>query len=139
MTDSRRPLHVAIFLGVSAGAYAVSLAGVTALQAQSEAAVLVERVPTAQEIAEIGARHDVLETSAERAAAAYARAASAYDTVGKTLADVETRLTGLADVVGTIQGAAQSLPSRVALPRVSRPATAVSRPTVHATTAASGG
>jgi hypothetical protein len=139
MTEARRPLHVAVFLGLSAGAYAVSLAGVTALQAQSEAAVLVDRAPTAQAIAEIAAWHDALEATADRASAAYQRAAGAYDTAGQTLADVEAQLSGLADVVGTIQGAAQGLPSRVALPRVSRAATAVSRPTVHATTAASGG
>jgi hypothetical protein len=139
MTEPRRPLHLAVFLGLSAGAYAVSLAGVTALQAQSEAAVLVDRVPTAQAIAEITAGHDVLEASADRAAAAYARAAGAYDTVGRTMVDVEARLSGLADVVGAIEGAARSLPSRVALPRVTRAVTAVTRPAVHATTAASGG
>lgn len=139
MTDTRRPLHIAVFLGLSAGAYAVSLAGVTALQAQSEASVLVDRAPTAQAIAEISARHDALEASADRAATAYRRAAGAYDAVGQTLTDVEAQLSGLADVVGTIQGAAQDLPTRVALPQVSRAVTAVSRPAVHATTAASGG
>jgi hypothetical protein len=139
MTDARRPLHVAVFLGLSAGAYAVSLAGVTALQARSEAAVLVDRAPTAQAIAEIAARHDALEAKADRTTAAFQRAAGAYDAVGRTLTDVEAQLSGLADAVGTIQGTAQGLPTRVALPRVSRAATAVSRPTVHATTAASGG
>ena len=139
MTETRRPLHVAAFLGLSAGAYAISLAGVTALQAQSEAAVVVDRVPTAEAIAELQTRHDALEASTDRAAAAYARAAGAYDTVGRALTDVETKLSGLAEVVGTIQGAAQGLPSRVALPRVSRAVAAVSAPTVHATTAASGG
>lgn len=139
MTEARRPLHVAVFLGVSAGAYAVGLAGVTALQAHSEAAVLVERVPTAQEIAAIGARQDALEAHADRAAAAYTRAAGAYDAVGQGLTDIEAQLSELADIVGTIEGAAQDLPSRVALPRISRVAATVSRPVVHATTAASGG
>jgi hypothetical protein len=139
MTEPRRPLHLAVFLGLSAGAYAVNLAGVTALQAQSEAAVLIDRVPTSQAIATIAAGHDALEARADRAAAAYARAADAYGMVGQTMADVEAQLSELAGVVSTIEGAAQSLPSRVALPRVTRVVTAVTRPAVHATTAASGG
>jgi hypothetical protein len=139
MTEPRRPLHLAVFLGLSAGAYAVSLGGVTALQAQSEAAVRVDRVPTAQAIAAIAAGHDSLEARANRAAAAYSRATDAYAMVGQTMADVEAQLSELAGVVGTIEGAAQSLPSRVAQPRVTRAVTAVSRPAVHATTAASGG
>jgi len=130
---------VAVFLGLSAGAYAVSLAGVTALQAQSEAAVFGDRTPTAEVIAQISAAHDSLEARADRAAAAYARAAGGYDSIGQGLVDVEARLAGLADVVGSIEGAARSLPARVALPSVSRSVAAVARPTVHATTAASGG
>lgn len=138
MTE-RRPLHLAVFLGLSACAYAASLAGVTALQARSEAAVLADRGPTAQAIDRISAAHDLLEGRADRAAAAYARATSGYDAVGRGLVDVEARLSGLADVVGSIQGAARALPARAALPSVSRSVAAVARPVVHATTAASGG
>jgi hypothetical protein len=139
MTERRQPLHLAVFLGLSAGAYAVSLAGVTALQARSEAAILADRGPTTQAIDRISAAHDRLEGRADRVAAAFARAAGGYDAVGQGLVEVEANLSALADVVGSIDGAARALPARAALPTVSRSVTAVARPAVHATTAASGG
>ena len=139
MTEPRRPLHLAVFLGLSAGAYAVGLAGVTALQAQSEEVMLADRGPTTQAIDRISAAHDLPEGRADRAAAAYARATSGYDAVGLGLVDVEARLSRLADVVGTIEGAARALPARAALPTVGHAVSAVARPVVHATTAASGG
>jgi hypothetical protein len=139
MTDARRPLHVAAFLGLSAGAYAIGLAGVTALQADSEAMVLLDRVPTERSIAEIVAQHDALETGADRAARSYADAVRGYDTLSGTLAEVEAQLATVADIVGSVQGATAALPTRVVLPRVTRTVTAASQPTVHATTAASGG
>jgi hypothetical protein len=139
MTEARRPLHVGAFLGLSAGAYAISLAAVTALQVQSESAVMVDRAPTTQAIEQLSASNDRLESRTQQVGRTYDHATGAYEQVGRTLADIEAQLAALADVVGAVDGAALALPDRVALPRVSRPATPVSRPTVHATTAASGG
>ena len=139
MTEPRWALPLAALLGLSAGGYAIMLAGVTALQAQSEAALWIDRLPTERAISDIGAQHDALEARADRAGASYGTAASAYDRIGRTLADVEGQLAALADAVGTIQGDARGLPSRVALPRVTAVAAPAPRPTVHATTAASGG
>lgn len=138
MTDRRRPLHVGAFVGLSAGAYALGLAAVTAFQAQSEVAVVADRAPTAQAIAELAAQNDSLEASARRASQTYERATGTYERAGPTLADLEAQLARLADVVRAVDGAAHSLPDHVALPRISR-AVATVRPTVHATTAASGG
>jgi hypothetical protein len=139
MTETRRPLHVGAFLGLSAGAYAISLAAVTALQVQSESAVMVDRGPTAQAIEQLSASNDRLASRTQQVGRTYDQATGAYDQVGRTLADIEAQLAALADVVGAVDGAALALPDRVALPRVTRPVTPVSRPTVHATTAASGG
>ena len=139
MTEARRPFHLGVFLGLSAGAYAISLAAVTAFQAQSELVVAADRAPAARAIAELAAGHDTLESRASIAGQAYGRASVAYDAVGRTLSDVEVRLSDLAGVVGEVDGAANALPDRVALPRINRAAATVSRPTVHATTAASGG
>lgn len=139
MTDARRPVHVGVFLGLSAGAYALSLAGVTALQAQSEAAIAADRVPTAEAISQLAAQNDSLEADAGRARLTYDRAMGAYDRVGQTLAEVEGRLGELAKTVEAVDGAARALPDRVALPQVSRTVTSIKSPTVHATTSASGG
>lgn len=139
MTEHRRPLHVGVFLGLSAGAYALSLATVTALQAQSEASVMADRAPTSRAIVELAAQHDLLEADARDAGLLYERATGAYDRVGRTLGDVEAQLGTLARVVEAVDGAARALPDRVALPPVSRAITRVGPPAVHATTAASGG
>lgn len=139
MTEARRPLHVVAYLGLSAGVYAVSLAAVTALQAQSEAAVVTDRAPAAQAIAGLSAANDRLEARAGLIGQTYEQATGAYDRLGQTLADVEAQLAGLADIVGTVNGASLALPDRVALPSITRTVAPVSRPTVHATTAASGG
>ena len=115
MTEPRRPIHLAVFLGLSAGAYAVSLAGVTALQSQSEASVLADRTPTVSAIAEISARNDALEAwpGWTRRRAAYQRAAGRLR-CGWAKPDGcrITARSGLADMVGAIQGAARNLPSR---------------------------
>lgn len=146
MTDPKRPLHLGVFLGLSAGAYATGLAAVTWLQVQSEAAVVESRAPAAQTIEALAAQNDSLASSAQRAGATYRRATDAYDLVGRTLAEVEAQLADLGGLVGAVDGAAGALPDRVALPRIdrapavaSRGQVAVSQPTVHATTAASGG
>lgn len=146
MTEPKRPLHLGVFLGLSAGAYASGLAAVTWLQAQSEAALLESRVPAAQAIDVLAAQNDSLASSAQRAGVTYRRATDAYDLVGRTLAEVEAQLADLGGLVGAVDGAVDALPDRVALPRIDRaPApvgrapVAVRQPTVHATTAASGG
>ncbi len=142
MTEHRR-LHVGAFLGLSVGAYALSLAGVTALQAGAEAAIADDRVPTEQAIAALALQHGSLEDDAHRAALAYERATQAYGRVGDSLADVETRLADLTTVIAAVDGAARALPAHAPLPQVTRTVTTTrvkAKPApAHATTAASGG
>ena len=144
MTDPKRPLHLGVFLGLSAGAYATGLAAVTWLQVQSETALLDSRAPAVRTIEALAAQNDSIASSAQRAGVTYRRATDAYDLVAQTLVEVEAQLADLGGLVGAVDGAAGALPDRVALPRidqprVSRAPVAVSQPTVHATTAASGG
>jgi hypothetical protein len=139
MTDARRPLHVGTFLGLSAGAYALSLAAVTALQAQSETAIAADRAPTVQAISRLAVQIDSLEANARHAGLTFERATGAYDRVGQTMVDVETQLGELAKAVEAVDGAARALPDHVALPRVSPTVTSIRTTKVHATTAASGG
>ncbi len=139
MTDRRRPLHIGVFLGVSAGAYALGLAAVTALQARSEAATVADRAPTEQAIASLATRNDSLEAAALGAVETYEQATGSYDRLGQVMADMEAQLGDLALIVEAVEGAARALPARVALPPVSRTVTRARPVTVHATTAASGG
>ena len=50
---TRRPIHVVVAVGLTAGLYAVSLAGVTALQAMSDARLAEDRAPAADAIARL--------------------------------------------------------------------------------------
>lgn len=141
MTDRRAlalPAHLAAYLGVSAGVYAVALAAVTGIQSQTDAAVAAQRAPVMQGIAELAAGHDEMAARLARAQAAYQDAAAAYAAVGGPLADVQLGLSSLADKVAAIDGASRTLPTSVKLPSVSRVVRTTSVPTTHTTTGASG-
>jgi hypothetical protein len=139
MTDARRPAHLAVLLGASAGIYAVSLAGVTALQSATDRAVIDERTPLDAATVTLAGGHDAVETDLERAALGYGDAAASYDRVGPRLDAMERSLDALAGTVSQVSGAAEALPGHVALPVVTRAVTTKVAPVTHATTGASGG
>lgn len=140
MTEPRRPLHLVVLVGASAGIYAVTLAGVTTLQSSADRAVVSDRAPFESSIQSLAAGHDALDTDLTRAARAYGDAASRFDRITPDLAAMETSLDDLSTTVADVSGAARTLPGHVALPPVVRTVTApTKRPAVHATTGASGG
>jgi len=139
MTDARRPAHLAVLLGASAGIYAVSLAGVTALQSATDRAVMDERAPLGAATSTLAGGHDAVETDLERAVRAYGTAVASYDQLGSRLDAMETSLDALAGTVSQVSGAAEALPGHVALPAVTRTVTTRAAPVTHATTGASGG
>jgi len=137
--EPRLPLHLAVIAGASTAIYAVSLAGVTALQSQTDAARVADLAPVSAAADRLTAGHDRLEDSVTAAERRYASAADDYDTLTARLAAVEAALSANAKRMTAIGGAANSLPSKVSLPTVSRSVTrTVSKPAVHTTTGASG-
>lgn len=140
---ARRPVHLAVLTGAAAGVYAVTLAGVTGLQASTDSRLAAARDPIAAAIAEQRAEHDRLEAAVERAGAAYGAAAARYATLLETLGDHEGALAALGADVAAAEGSAASLvvPARPALPSVSSAAgtRGAPRPRTNATTGASGG
>ena len=134
--DRRVPTHLAILVGVSAGAYAVSLAGITALQSSRRRTA--DRGATAVTAGGGAAArdHDALEQAVAAAADRYAALADRYDQAGAGIGGVETALDGLATRAASLTESAAKL--RVApfsLPRVARSVTrSVSAPKTHATT-----
>ena len=68
MTD-RRPVHLAVLVGASAGAYAISLAGVTALQSATDAPRRGRRGPASHAVDIVASGHDGLQTSIDGDAA----------------------------------------------------------------------
>ena len=139
MTDARRPAHLAVLLGASAGIYAVSLAGVTALQSATDQAVIGERAPLGAATSTLSGGHDAVEADLERAARTYGEAAAGYDLLGSRLDEMETALDALAGTVSQVSGAAMALPGHVTLPAVTHTVTNRAAPVSHATTGASGG
>ena len=141
MIDRRVPTHLAILVGVSAGAYAVSLAGITALQSAADAQLIAQRLPSQHAAEQASRDHDALEQAVAGAADWYAALAYRYDQAGTTIGGVETALDGLATRAASLTESTTKL--RVApfsLPRVARSVTrSVSAPPTHATTGASGG
>jgi hypothetical protein len=120
VVDLRRPPHLVVLLGASAGIYAASLAGVTFLQSSADRALIEDRAPLDAATGSISSDHDSLESDLTRAARAYEDALARYDLLGSRLDGMETSLDTLAGSVSDVSGAAQALPGRVSLPRVTR-------------------
>ena len=139
MTERRRPIHLVVMIGGATTAYAISLAGVTALQSETDRSFMARQSPAEQAAARLGDGHDRLETDIERASQEYAASAARYDELTTTLDSLEASLERYAGRVEAVTGAARALPGRVRLPAVTRTVTRTSsKPRVTASTGASG-
>ena len=139
MTDRRIPLHLAVLLGASTAAYAISLAGITTLQSTTDAAVVVARSPSRDAAARLANGHDRLQAEIDAATRAYATSASRYDELSAAIGSLDATLDGYAAAAARVSGAARALPGRVSLPSVSHTSTGTtSKPRVSGTTGASG-
>lgn len=135
------PARAGMLLGASAAVYAVTLAGVSGLQAQQDAAVIAARQPSVDRIAAVRAANDSLEASLVAIDAKARTLASDYAAAGGDISSYQARLDELAGLVATIQGSAAALPTRIALPSVSMHGKVGSSkaPATSSTTGASGG
>ena len=139
MIDRRLPIHVAVLVGASTAAYAVSMAGVTALQSNTDQALIAARSPSQAAAERFGQAHDRLQAQIELSASAYAGSAASYDQLTAGLATLDTSLEAYAGRMKTVTGAARALPARASMPSVARSSVRVSsKPRVRAATAASG-
>jgi hypothetical protein len=139
--QARRPAHVAVAIGVTAGLYAVSLAGVTALQSGTDARLAAERAPAAAAVDALRTNHDQAEAELARIAAGLTSTGAAYQQVADDLARHEAALGSLGKRIAAVEGSAASLrvPSVARLPSVSaRTVYVSSRPASNACTTASG-
>jgi hypothetical protein len=132
----QKPVQLAIVFGATTGLYAISLACVTALQADHDRSVAALRSPVSADVGALGDANDRLEAELERALASYEAAADAYTTTAGALAAHEAHLADLGKAVTKVTGTASALPRGVPMPRAAR-APARSAPASHATTGAS--
>lgn len=161
--EARRPFHLAVAIGLSAGAYALALAGVTALQSSTEQALVADHAPTTDVIDKLRVEHDLLEARITRVTAAYDKAVAAYGKAAGGIGTFEKNLAILAQEVANAENSAYSMTSSgsgqgvsgaaaapavrsssggtaaapAALPAITR-AAAAPAPAVQATTCASG-
>lgn len=140
MTERRHPVHLAVLVGASTAAYAISLAGITALQSNTDQALIRLRTPSQEAAVRISDGHDRLQAEVELSASVYAGSAARFDELSAGLSSLDTSLEQYAGRMAKVSGAARALPARVSLPSVSRSATSTrSRPATSASTGASGG
>jgi hypothetical protein len=138
---TRRPVPVVVAVGMTAGLYAISLAGVAMLQSASDLQLAADRAPAADAVAGLKSAHDAMEASLGTLSGAYAHAADGYKGIAKGIVGHEQALAALRQQVEAAAGsaAALSVPSLSRLPAVSGSAVTVrSRPVVNACTTASG-
>ncbi|HSS36258.1 MAG TPA: hypothetical protein VLR93_08280 [Patescibacteria group bacterium] len=139
--EVRRPVHLAVAVGLSAGAYAAALAGVTALQSTADRDLAAARRPTSEAANHLAAEHDRIGERLTRAVATYDAAAAAYDDVSTRLGRLENGLHELAIQVKAVEGSAAWVapPATARLPAVSRSARSASTPpTSNGSSGASG-
>lgn len=123
------PARAGMLLGASAAVYAVSLAGVALLQAETDAATVAERAPYLHALAESRAANDRLEARLRAAAGVASELVARYDDVGTAAVAHQARLDELAALVAEVEGTAAALPTRIRLPSVSvRGPVTLSRP-----------
>jgi hypothetical protein len=140
-TATRRPIHVAVAVGVTAGLYAVSLAGVTALQHDTDARLAAERAPAGAAVEALRSAHDALDADLAGLSSGYAGAAESYRLVADRIGAHESALGALGTRVAAIEGSASSLrvPTVPRLPALSsRTVVVASKPVSNACTTASG-
>jgi hypothetical protein len=141
------PARAGMLLGATAAVYAVTLAGIAALQSSSDVAVAAARQPYLDVLAETRATNDALEAALVASGAETTALAEDYALAGSELAAYQARLDELAALVAEVEGSAASLPTRIALPTVSARAAIRSRsggsgsaaPSTNSSSGASGG
>jgi hypothetical protein len=136
--DRRLPLHVAAFLGCSTGAYALSLAGVTAVQSATDVALDHERAPLARSLDAISTDHAALERSILELSDQYDELTATYAGLARTFPAVERGLDAVSSLATSITKSAASVPTRVSLPAVRSAPRRAAPPPTHASTGASG-
>jgi hypothetical protein len=140
MTELRRPVHLAVLAGLSASAYAGSLALVTMLQSSADAALIAERAPIRSAADEVKATHDHLDAAIAAAAQRYGDVSGRYSALVPQIAGIERSLDALAKTTSGVTDSTLTLPSHVSLPSVQAAPriVRVAAPTTQATTGASG-
>lgn len=136
----RRPVHVVVALGLSASAYAFSLATVARLQVEDDRDLIARREPVERAIQLLRRTHDTVEANLDRARLAYDAASNGYGSLADSVSDTQASLDALARIIAELEGIGANTPTHLSLPaiQVGLGGQSAPPPKYHATTGASG-
>jgi hypothetical protein len=100
--DPKRPYHLGMAIGISAGLYAASLATVTTLQVDADRTVIADRQPVRDAIDVLDRHHEELAGRLGAARASYSDATVRYGSVAEGLKAVHDRLVALGTEVAAL-------------------------------------
>jgi len=100
-TEPKRPYHLGVAIGVTTGAYAISLMVASTLQIQHDRASIADRQPVEDAIAMLGSTHDDMQAGLEQARARYSDRADGYTAL---IARLDAMRAGLATMDRTVTG-----------------------------------
>lgn len=132
--EAKRPYHLGVAVGVTTGAYALSLMAASTLQIQHDRALIADRDPMQAAITMLGSHHDEMEPQLEEARTRYTDGADGYGSLATRLDTLRERLAKMDKTVSAIERDSGTLAAKV--PGIP---SAVSRPAQGATGRSSGG
>jgi len=101
--EARRPYHVGVAIGLTTGAYALSLMAASTLQIQHDRALIADRRPVEVAVSVLGSNHDVMESSLELARTRYTAGADGYGALVTRLDEMRARLATMDKTVAGIE------------------------------------
>lgn len=138
MAAPRPLLHLPVYAAACTGLYAGSLALVTMLQAQHNAAVALDQAPLTEAVSRAEAARRGTEAALRAASGTLGTASDRYAGATELSAQVDAAMAAFARQVAEVTGFAASLPSSVRLPAAPGAVAHVAPPPTQATTGPSG-
>ena len=117
-TDPKRPYHVGVALGLTAGLYAASLLATARLQIAADRDLIESRTPVEAAISALGDHHDWMDGRLEDARTQYSIGSTGYDTVRARLATLDEQLAKLNKIVEQVEKIGAAMPALLDLPGV---------------------
>lgn len=112
-SEPRKPYHLGVAIGVTTGAYALSLLATSSLQIQHDRALIADRHPVVSAIDVLGSHHDEMESRLEWARARYTLGADGYGALIARLDTMHERLAKMDRTVAGIERASGALAARI--------------------------
>lgn len=137
MAGQRPFLHLPVYAAACTGLYAGSLALVTALQAQHNAAVTLDQMPLVNAVSSAESARLRTEAALRAASGALGDASDRYAQASGLSAQVDAAMAAFAKQVASVTGSAANLPKSGRLPSAPGAVSPVA-PVTQATTGASG-